>query len=216
MTIAEVYTHYRTPSNLQEHLYRVTAVGLTIVRALSDTCPMNERLITSTLLLHDMGNILKFDLSSTTSGFSETERARLQTLQDEYRSLYGKNEHEATIAIAHELNMSSDVIDLLERASSDKMHAIVHERDWPAMLAVYADMRVSPSGIVSVNERMDDLLERYKRRAHPLSLSDMIELLRTSTLEAESLLQAHARIDLAAIDDESVAVLLNELRKYEL
>jgi hypothetical protein len=60
MKILDIYKDYQIPDNLQLHQLRVAGVAkLTFDNWLSEKPDIN--LITSVCLLHDMGNIIKFD-----------------------------------------------------------------------------------------------------------------------------------------------------------
>ena len=64
MTISQIYNKYSIPINLKKHMLRVAAVGKIICDNTKDI-KINKNLIIKTLLLHDIGNILKFDFSKT-------------------------------------------------------------------------------------------------------------------------------------------------------
>ena len=60
MTILEIYEKYKIMPQLQEHQLRVASVAKTICDHL--LVPVHTDHVVSVCLLHDMGNILKFDL----------------------------------------------------------------------------------------------------------------------------------------------------------
>jgi len=62
-TITEIYEHYNIPPWLQEHMLRVSAVSSIICDQLGDKVRKHE--VVSACLLHDMGNIIKFDFDSS-------------------------------------------------------------------------------------------------------------------------------------------------------
>ena len=61
MNIAQIYEKLGTSPNLQQHMIRVTSVGLFILNNWNGE-KLNTDTMTTMLLLHDIGNIVKFDL----------------------------------------------------------------------------------------------------------------------------------------------------------
>ncbi len=60
MTIQQLYEKYEIMPNLQLHMYRVAAVAKMICDHFQK--PINKQEVIITCLLHDIGNIIKFDL----------------------------------------------------------------------------------------------------------------------------------------------------------
>ena len=60
MKISEIYQKYQIPPHLQLHMYRVSAVAWTICDNFDEE--LDKIKIVAADLLHDMGNIIKFDL----------------------------------------------------------------------------------------------------------------------------------------------------------
>jgi 5'-deoxynucleotidase YfbR-like HD superfamily hydrolase len=63
MTIQDVYIKCAIPENLQLHMLRAAAVGHIIIRHWYKNEIEGERVLLA-LLLHDLGNVLKFDAKS--------------------------------------------------------------------------------------------------------------------------------------------------------
>jgi 5'-deoxynucleotidase YfbR-like HD superfamily hydrolase len=59
--ILELYDTYKIMPQLAAHQLRVAAVAYAITQAIFE--PIHDEELISACLLHDMGNILKFDLS---------------------------------------------------------------------------------------------------------------------------------------------------------
>ena len=81
--------------------------------------------------------------------------------------------------------------------------------DWNRKVGVYADMRVGPHGVLSLNDRYDELIERVSHKA------DELQQLRNFGLEIEKQLQSRTVIDMDTIDDEMVEKEFNDLLKIE-
>ena len=70
--ITEIYDEYKIMPNLREHMFRVAGVASLICDNLEESLSKKE--IISACLLHDLGNIVKFDLESTAKLFSVSEK----------------------------------------------------------------------------------------------------------------------------------------------
>lgn len=206
MTIAQIYSRYRIMPQLQLHMYRVAAVGNVILDNWRGP-QVNRDLITQVLLLHDMANIVKFDLSG---------KPAWQKIQQDFISRYGSDEFQATVAIAQELKLTERMIYLIGHRSSPDLGQVVKSSDWELKLASYPDFRVAPGGVVSVKKRWDDISRRYRRKTHPLAQADFIATAYRYCLELESQLQPFISLPLNQITDSIISPYLKSLPNYEL
>jgi hypothetical protein len=163
-TIQHIYERYRTPPQLQLHQRRVAAVALTIVDNLTQPAIISRKDIVSACLLHDMGNIIKFDLTRFPE-FLEPEGFKYwQRVQKDYCKEYGTDEHAASLAIARELDMSDSVLELIDSIGFDKTAANLASKNLANMICEYADDRVAPWGIVTLETRIQDFHDRYSSK----------------------------------------------------
>ncbi len=156
MKISSIYHKYKIPPNVIKHHFEVTAVG----RHLCDNWlgeKVDKKLVTQTLLLHDMGNIIKF--KKPFMGELNKEVAYWEGVQQEYIAKYGNDVHVATMAIVGELELPK-IAKLI-----DQMHTVWTEPEktvsFEARICELADCCAAPSGIVSLKERLNDLKVRY-------------------------------------------------------
>ncbi len=156
MFVSDIYTKYKIPPNLIRHQLEVAVVGRAVCQGWTGR-PVDKDLITKTLLLHDMGNIIKF--KRPFMGELEKNAAHWESVQEKFRAMYGPDVHEATIAIIQELGLPA-VAKLIE-----EMRAAWHEPEievsLEARICEYADCCVTPQGITTFDERIEDLKNRY-------------------------------------------------------
>jgi len=215
MTISEIYSKYEIPQNLQEHMLRVAAVGSLLVDFLSENITLDKHVVISDLLLHDMGNILKYDFSDHIK-FDADELDNLKRIQSNFILKYGNIVHDATTKIARELGVSEDIIFIIENSGSSKVADIVKGENWYRKVCAYADFRVAPYGVVSVNERFDDIVKRYKGRNHPLADVVKTEEKRANTLILEKQIQEKCKNNLSLIVDETIGEIMKKLKSYAI
>ncbi len=87
MKIAEIYEKYKIPPLLQTHMFRVAAVGGLIYQNFTDQNILNKQAIIETLLLHDMGNIIKFKLDNPDNPLYKTIKDEVQYWRKIQKSL---------------------------------------------------------------------------------------------------------------------------------
>jgi len=63
--------------------------------------------------------------------------------------------------IARELKVSDQVLQFIDAIGFSKIEAHYQGKDLAKMICEYADTRVAPQGVVSLNERLADLAQRY-------------------------------------------------------
>ncbi len=215
-TIQEIYTRHQIPRNLQRHMYRVASVGEYIAENWSSSLDTSS--IVSTLLLHDMGNILKFDFSRGMSLFDADEQdlTRWRQVQQKYREQYGDDVHDATLAMANSEGVSDRVLELITKMGSSRLSDALESADWEQKICIYSDFRVDPHGFVSVESRFADILERYAGRHHPLSNEEQTIKNRDACLELEKQLVEHLEKSLTDLPLTDLETRVKYLPEYFL
>ena len=214
MKITEVYKKYKITKSLQEHHLRVAAVAKQICDDL--TVPVDAKTIIEACLLHDMGNIIKFDLDKNPKWLEPEGKDYWKTVQTEFKKKYGDNEHQASIEIAKELGASQDVLKCIGAIGFNKAVQNSKSNDLEAKLCDYADTRVSPHGVVRILERLTEGQQRYKDRSDKWILPGMWEELSSACYKIEEQVFANSRIKPSDITDESVAPIIEQLKTYEI
>lgn len=162
MTIAEIYQAYQIMPNLQQHMFRVTGVAEQVCQHLQ--AHVERENILRACLLHDMGNIIKFDLQYFPEFLEPEGLEYWQQVKDEFIQKYGKNPHHATIAIVTELGASDRIKELIDAVGFNLAKKNFESDDFSRKVCAYADMRVAPHGVVSLSERLEDGRKRYEAK----------------------------------------------------
>lgn len=158
-TPKEIYEAYQIMPNLQLHQLRVAAVGKFLCDNFTESVNKNDVLLAC--LFHDMGNIVKFDLSRFPEALEPHGLAYWEGVQQEYFEKYGRDQHAANVAIAKELGLPQQIIEMYERSGYSKIRDIVERGTIELKIVQYADLRVAPHGVVSLAERFADFAQRY-------------------------------------------------------
>ncbi|HEU5064143.1 MAG TPA: hypothetical protein VFT79_13485 [Solirubrobacterales bacterium] len=185
ISATDVYEVLGLPRGLRTHMARTVAVvkvighgGATPVSAVTDDVAL-------AMALHDVGNAVKpvGDGALLNEPADQLDRWRLYASFAQAR--YGEDEHQATKTILGDLGIRQPLIDLIQRKSSHNLLSILEVGDPAELLAIYADMRVSPSGFVSIVERHEDAQARYSGDANRKGLGGDVTLAHLRQLEEE-------------------------------
>ena len=199
------------------HQLRVAAVG----KMLADKTPgVSVEHVVLTGLFHDMANILKIDLSpegNLAMQVTDDERAQLQALKDSFAQKYGADEHGASITIGREIGLPQEVLNMIDTMRFLKSEWVLHEGSMAMKIAKYSDLRVSPFGIVSMQERFDEAGKRYRNKTFDTGDvydQELKERMNAACFEIERIVMDAAGMRPEEITDASAAPGIEELKRY--
>jgi len=214
----DIYDEYRIPPWLQLHQLRVAAVGKMVCEGLGGAADAD--LIVRTCLVHDIGAIVKFDL--TPEGRSHLENLcptedlpYWAGVQKEFRERYGYKESPATDAILRELGLEGPR-SLFSRMGMANMQRMFEEDDLQAQAAQYGDTRVGPYGIVPFRDRLADVSVRYAEAFAGEGRQDEVSSYIPTLAKIEERLFSGSSIRPGDIHDAAAAPLIEELWDYPL
>jgi hypothetical protein len=205
-SIHEIYARYNIPPTLQEHMLRATAVGELICDHWNGQ-GINKSDIVAVLLIHDLGNIVKMDMSSergrTLMGTQAQRFSHWHDIQQKMIERYGKDDHVANERIAEEIGAHERLRFLVANKIFVRSDNVLASDDWELKIALYADFRVGPEGILSLAERFEEGRRRYAGRGGSFYHPRVEEFLQ-SVVEIEREVMAQTDIRAEDISDDSV------------
>lgn len=158
MKIVDIYETYTIPPHLALHQRTVAAVAKSICSYIGSN-ETND--IVTACLLHDMGNIIKFTLDKQIPGLELENIKHWKTVQQHFFDTYGRDEHHATIEIAKEIGVGARILSIIDAIGLPHSTDTLATHDEAKIIANYSDMRVDPSGVATLKERIEDLKMRY-------------------------------------------------------
>ena len=200
-------------SMLAMHQMRVAAVAFMICESLN--IEIDKESVLKACLLHDMGNIIKFNLANSTEWNKPEGTEYWQKVKDKYVSKYGSNEHNASLAIVLEIGMTIRIHDLVDCIDSSIAEKIVKEDDFEKKICAYVDNRVSPFGVVSAEEHSLNAKERYKDHPHAFSEESRVSFMKNLYL-IENQIFSYSNIKPSDINDESIKNYLEKLQDFSI
>lgn len=209
MKITEIYKKYKIPPQLQIHQLRVAAVAKHICDNLSIPVDTNE--VVSADLLHDMGNIIKFDLTLFPQFLEPEGLEYWQTVKKTFMEEYGSDEHIATKKIAEEITDDIRVHDILRQIGASRLDFVNSSDEIEFKIANYADDRVSINGVITYVE----LIKERKMRNSKITDEYFKQLISKIGINEKNI-QKVCKINLDEIDDKTISGIIEELKEYEI
>ena len=206
-SITAIYELYKIPESLQLHMLRAAAIAKQIVDNWVGP-EINGDFILKVLLLHDMGNIVKFSDDDLTQEQIE--------LRQEIVNKYGHDDHVISNQIAKELGLNQEELDMMDAKIFIKNDLTVNLDSYEIKIGAYADQRVAPDGIYSIRERLEEAKSRYKDKPGSSMNNSRTDLLMECAYEIEKQVMMHCNIMSEDINNESVQGVVEDLKGYEV
>jgi|SRR3989344_3606743 len=214
-TAAEVYAAYNVMPSLQLHQLRVAAVGKLIVDNFKE--PVSKEDVILACLFHDMGNIVKSDLSRFPEFCEPEGLSYWEDVKADFIRRYGSHAHEANIAIGKELQLLENVVAIMDASSFSRLENVLASDSVELKILQYADTRVGPYGVLSIGERLVEARKRYVARIKTkeyYETDENFEKLSKAAYGIEKQILALTTIGPDDINEAAVTPLLEQLRKY--
>lgn len=208
MITQDIYRKYTLPDNLQTHHLRVAALENIITDSWTGS-KIDSNTIINTCLFHDIAKPVDFDPEKQERFVKDPQK--LQTLKQviiDMRQKYGTNEQEALQIIFQEIGLSKSEQRLAAQWDWHRLSEHIANQDYEAIICIYADMRVAPHGIESIDDRIDDLSQR--------SQVAQVTKLKTHGYTAERLIQKYTSKDIKRLSELQAIDIIEELKNKQI
>ena len=212
--ITKIYEEYKIPPPLQMHQLRVA--GVASILCDSATVEVDKNSVIKACLLHDMGNIIKFNFERQPKGAELDNLEHWREVKQEYIEKYGANEHDATYNIAKELGVSERIIELIDCGGFSRVCRTAENADYNIKITGYSDGRVSPQGVVSLKERLYDGQKRYEHVYKAVGDSERKERQNKCFHELEKQVFENQVIEPEDITDEVINERIRDLKEVKI
>lgn len=182
-SLTEIYDRYAVNPALALHMKRVAAVAALLCDHMPVWMVDKESIVTAALL-HDIGNVVREPNPALTRLYEPHWYDYRAPKHTAMRVQYGTDDHIATHTIVTELGLPSKIHTLID--AIDIFKAGTRDDDIEGMLLYYADNRVAPQWIVSLEQRFTEVAARGAYRLERLTLE---QALQNVTHEADILFQ---------------------------
>jgi hypothetical protein len=214
MKIIKIYDKYKIMPQLQLHMLRVAGVAKLICDNYKEE--IDKGPIISACLLHDMGNIIKFDLNKFPEFLKPRGLKYWKNIQQEFKNKYGNDDHEATYKIIEELSIEQKVYEIVLAYGFSKAQDTLEINDYDVKVSAYSDHRVSPSGVRSLEEKLKNSKIRYTEKINSKYSPEGFDKLTSIWQKIEIQIFTHCKIKPDFITEEKVRPVIEELRDFEI
>lgn len=223
MTIKDIYSKYPIPPNLQRHMFRVTSVAEIIYNSWIEKKDLKIDVILKACLVHDVGNLLKFDLINNVN-FLEEEAKNVDSwrkIKSEMSEKFGPEEHKATEIICKEICLETKALWVVKNWGFGNFDKVLASNNWEYKICVYSDHRIGPFGTVKLKERFNEQRKRYEKQKHisvdiNSHLSDRSEFLANCAFKVEKQIQTKINRDLDSITDQEIKTNFANYLEYQI
>lgn len=166
----------------------------------------DQQAVIEACLLHDMGNIIKF--KDFHSEHMKLEEEYWRKVQKDFVKRYGLDTHDATIEIVKELSLinAKPILRILDSLRFHDLSLKGYE-NIEARICDFADMCVAPWGVVGFEERIADIINRYRYDND----NENIKLRRENAKKV----QESTNADLTKITQVNFEPIISQLAEYE-
>lgn len=215
MKIANIYTKYKIPPVLQQHMYRVASVASLICD--NWIGEIDKDVVVQTALIHDMGNIVKFNMSFMPEAFEPEGVAYWTGVKEEVIEKYGSEEHEVTQKIIEEMKTPERIVEVVRALGFAKAKESFETKDFRVKICLYSDQRVMPLGVASLEKRMEEGYKRFLGRKNwPQSEIDKFSVLAGYLRKIEAQIFEQCKIKPEEINDKAIEPILDGLKGYKV
>lgn len=215
MKITDLYSIYKLPPNLQRHLFLVSAVGKYIVDHWQGP-KINREQVVKTLLVHDLGNLVKYDFSSQAQLLdSSLDPLYWSEVQEELIRRYGSKDIKATTSMLEELGIDRKTRQYVTRMNASRLQD-VYQEELELQICEYADMRIAPQGVTSLEKRLKDVKNRYQVKGSTWANDELFNKNLEFGKKIEKRLAKHTQQDLSRLSEQDLEESLVKLSQYQL
>lgn len=213
-----IYQAYALPKHLRDHMLRVAALVCWIIDRWVGEEKLDKNKMIRASLLHDIGNIVKGSDEKFRKifpdTFSEGSWQYWLNVRDHIGKRYGTTDIEATLKIANEINVGADVINLIQEKQFSNNVKIFKDSNFEVKICAYADQRISPDGVLSIRDRLNEAKRRQKGINNASVNKPNFEELKACALKIEEQIFVHIQGKPEDITDSSIEEYIDEMKRF--
>ena len=212
MKISRIYEKYNIMPQLQLHMLRVAGVALTICDNFEGDSDKDS--IITACLLHDIGNIVKFKLDLFPENLEPQGLEYWEKVKSDFIEKWGSDDHVVTKKICEELGIDKKIVDIIDLLGFANTPVIYRSKNIVAKICKYSDLRVTPTGVDSLRNRLEEAKKRYLKKGTytEKQFNEFVPMWE----EIEKQIFARCKIKPDEINDEKVSLVIEGLRGIDV
>ena len=138
---------------------------------------------------------------------TEEDKKYWEEIKQDFIKQYGDQEIMATLAILKELSIDNQIKEIIQSNDFSHICEIQGSDSIERKIVKYADLRVGPHGVLTLQERLDEASKRYGKWEDTKS---------SCCFEIEKQIFSHSSLKPEDITDESIKDRLEKLRNTKI
>ena len=209
MNIIKIYEKYHIPQQLQMHMLRVAACANLIIDNWQGN-QIDKDAIISGSLLHDMGNMAKFQDNP------DNDKEFLN-VRKKYIDKFSTDDHKISLEIGRNEGLNDYELELMEKKESKRNEEIMNSSSYEIKICAYCDERVAPDGVYSIRERLEDAKRRYRGKTNTVwGHEEKANHLIGCALKIEEQIMKYCTIKPEKISNDTIEAYIKRLRDYDI
>ena len=214
MTTKEIYLRMDVPLGLQDHMLTVAALVTVIKDNWSGEVKVDWPAVTAAALLHDLGNVVKFDLDKFPQLLGP-ELPQINYWREKRAELvakYSADDHATTDAMLAELSISPVIRQIISDKSFGNAIVAAASGSFESKILLYCDLRVLPERIGTLDERIAEIKTRLLKYSQRSDFGDLVTACHQIETETLSNLSGSLENLLERADIEEMKISLRNLQ----
>ena len=203
--IGEIYKKLGIPKHLQNHMLYTAS----ICYLLSLNLVKEFDILVEEMLFHDIGNLLKLQPHEITCDLT-------RWIRDYLYNKFNGDDHLATNYICKLYGFSDERIERMNRKTLANNVKTAKSDDIKVKIEAYCDQRVSPEGVVSLQERLEELKKRHSKIKGATLYGKNADDIIKAAFEIEKQVLQSANIPKEFISNKNIENISKELINFKI
>lgn len=203
--ISQIYQQLGIPKHLQKHMLDTASICYLIsLKTVKDFDTLVEE-----MLLHDVGNLLKLQPHEITCDLT-------RWIRDYLYNKFNGDDHLATNYICKLYGFTDDRIERMNQKTLANNVNIAKIDDIKVKIEAYCDQRVAPEGVVSLQERLEELKKRHSKIKGATLYGENAEKIIKAAFEIEEQVMKEANMSKESITKEKIENISKALINFKI
>lgn len=203
----KIYSDIGLPNIIINHQINVAIVGSIICDNWKGK-KIDKELVVAAALIHDITNIIKLSFDDISIKLLENEDNPVdywKKQQKQFIEKYGDNQKEAFKKILINYDLDKKLFFLVDNAEFENIGFILDSDCDELKILKYSDLRVSPEGITSIDNRLKEAQRRYISAGKRIeTMTKNWDFLYNTSKKLEKQILQNCFIDLLNIDNNTI------------
>lgn len=214
-SIVQIYRELYVPLKLQKHMFWVASVANQILDSWLGPVVNKTKLI-RVLLLHDIGNIVKIEVTDELADSLNVTADKLAEFKKIMIQKYGQDDHVVSIELSRQMGLGNDELKLMNEKIFIHNEETMISNNYERKIGAYADQRIAPDGLRPLIDRLLEAKDRYGDKPGSSMNNPRTDFLIECAVQIEKQVMEYCSLSAQDINNQSVIPYVEKLKKYKI